>query len=227
MFGDPSIQFPAPFHIRNVTSVLAFFLFLFSPPPNDLLLLVSSGLSAALAALAASVSPLRGLSGAVGAASVAMAGLAIESKISGGTSASAIHPGMTSGFFFVPYSPSGSAVSPSSLTSEGVRDETPVSDHHRVTWTIGGLAIAATGGMAVAGVLWNFAQAAEKAVDALRVSRRVPLHERRAEPVERAVYMRPTGGETPRPVRVSVQTISVPYTYACVDASTASMRHFG
>ncbi|PHJ24108.1 transmembrane protein [Cystoisospora suis] len=148
MFGDPSIQFPAPVHIRSVTSVLAFFLFLFSPPPNDLLLLVSAGLSAALAALASSVSPLQGLSGSAGAASIAMAWLALGSKLS--VSAPSTDPEMTGGFFFVPYSP------PSGATTDAV------------TWTIGGFSIAVVGGMAIAGILWNYARAAETVVDALR-----------------------------------------------------------
>ncbi|KEP62894.1 UNVERIFIED_CONTAM: hypothetical protein HHA_310370 [Hammondia hammondi] len=169
MFADPSIQFPLPLHVRSVTSVLVFFLFLFSPPPGDLLLLLSGALSAVLAVAAASVPPFFGVSGAVAAFSAVTSAVAFGDHL--GISHTLVSS--VSSLFFVDFDPLESG-GVSSAGKEHVRvspDGKALPD--ALTWTVAGLSLVFAGGMALAGACWRWAPLLDWLVHAVRDGRSV------------------------------------------------------
>ncbi|PFH34035.1 hypothetical protein BESB_071870 [Besnoitia besnoiti] len=149
MFADPSIQFPLPFHVRSVTIVFAFTLFLFSPPPGDLVLLLCGVVSAILAVAATCLPPSVGVAGAIGGVSLPIASLVFEERFGALKRARVEHS-----LFFVPYAPQTSF------------DSAP----ECFTWTVAGLVFAIVGGMALAGLLWRAGEVIEGAVNAVRDS---------------------------------------------------------
>ncbi|CBZ55020.1 conserved hypothetical protein [Neospora caninum Liverpool] len=170
MFADPSIQFPVPLHVRNVTSVLVFFLFLFSPPPGDLLLLLSGALSAVLAITATSLPPFFGVSGAVAAISTVTSAVAFGAHL--GVSHTVLSS--LSSLFFIDYAPLQQEQQARFSSLQGTEDTrfsaaaAAEGPSEALTWTVAGLVLAFVGGMAVAGAIWSWACLVEGAVHAVR-----------------------------------------------------------